>query len=106
MRSSSSARYDVRVMNTSTRPDQPETRQIAPDLPTSLSTIRKAVEDSARDRVDTEPVRQALRYVYKHVDKGPMLCKAWFDAQDIPNPAHRFEAVRQVENLIRISAGM
>mgnify|MGYP001043569268 CR=1 FL=1 len=71
-----------------------------------LDVIDKAVEDCTERDVEDEALLQAMLYVRKNVEKGPMLCAAFFKAIRIENQGLRQEQVREVVNMIKLWAGV
>lgn len=76
------------------------------ELRSILDVIDKAVEDCAERDVEDETLLQAMLYVRKNVEKGPMLCAAFFKAVRNENQGFRQEGVRDVANMIKLWAGL
>jgi len=76
------------------------------DLRTILGVIDKAVEDCMARDVEDEGLHQAMLYIRKNVEKGPMLCEAFFKALKIKNQNLRHQRLQEVGNMIRMWAGV
>lgn len=76
------------------------------ELHSILDVIEKAIEDCAERDVEDEALLQAMLYVRKNVEKGPMLCVAFFKAIRIQNQGLRQERLQEVGNMIRLWAGV
>jgi len=75
-------------------------------LRTILGVIDNAVNDCQNRDVEDESLHQAMLYVRKNVEKGPMLCEAFFKALRIENQNLRQHRLQEVGNMIRAWAGM
>jgi hypothetical protein len=76
------------------------------ELRAVLDVIRMAVADCMDRDVEDEPLLNAMLYVRKNVEKGPMLCAAFFKAIRIQNQVLRYDEVCNVEQMIRLWAGV
>lgn len=79
---------------------------ILDELHSILDVIDKAVEDCTERDVEGEDLHQAILYVRKNVEKGPMLCEAFFKALKIENQSLRQERLNEVGSMIRMWAGV
>ncbi len=79
---------------------------IMDELHSILDVIDKAVDDCMDRDVEGEDLHQAMLYVRKNVEKGPMLCVAFFKALKIENQSLRQERLQEVGNRIRMWAGV
>jgi hypothetical protein len=64
-----------------------------------------AAECMSRD-VEDEALLNAMLFIRKNIEKGPMLCAAFFKAIRIENQALRYREVGKVEDMIRQWAGV
>jgi hypothetical protein len=76
------------------------------ELQAVLDVIQNAVADCMDRDVEDEALLNAMLYVRKNVEKGPMLCAAFFKAIRIQNQALRYDEVSNVEQMIRLWAGV
>lgn len=79
---------------------------ILDELRSILGVIDKAIDDCMDRDVEDEDLHQAMLYVRKNVEKGPMLCVAFFKALKIENQSLRQERLQEVGNMIKIWAGV
>ena len=76
------------------------------ELAKVLATINDAAENCADQDVESEELLAAMLYVRKNIDKGPMLCAAFFKGLRISNQGLRQIEVKRVAVMIRTWAGM
>jgi len=79
---------------------------ILDELRSILDVIDKAIDDCMERDVEDEDLHRAMLYVRKNVEKGPMLCVAFFKALKIENQCFRQERLQEVGNMIRLWAGV
>ncbi len=79
---------------------------ILDELRSVLSVVDQAVEDCMDRDVEDEELHRAMLYVRKNVEKGPMLCEAFFKAIRIKNQSLRQEQLKNVGKMIRTWAGL
>ena len=71
-----------------------------------LGVIEQAVTNCSTRDVEDEALLNAMLYVRKNVEKGPMLCAAFFKAIRIENQGLRYTEACKVEYMIRMWAGV
>ena len=71
-----------------------------------LNVIAQAATHCANHDVEDEALLNAMLYIRKNVEKGPMLCTTFFRALRIENQGLRYSAVCKAEHLIRQWAGV
>jgi|GEM_PF-224465 len=76
------------------------------ELRAVLDVIAQAVTHCASRDVEDEALLNAMLYVRKNIEKGPMLCRAFFKAIRIENQGLRYSQVSKVEYQIRMWAGV
>jgi hypothetical protein len=76
------------------------------ELSKILNVIERAVQDCMERDVEDEALLNAMLYVRKNIEKGPMLCAAFFKAIRIENQGLRYTETRKVELMIRSWAGV
>ena len=76
------------------------------ELNVQLDIIALAGRDCTNRDVEDEALLNAMLYVRKNVEKGPMLCAAFFKAVRIENQGLRLTEVQKVERIIRQWAGI
>ena len=76
------------------------------ELNVQLDIIALAVRDCTNRDVEDEALLNAMLYVRKNVEKGPMLCAAFFKAVRIENQGLRLTEVKKVERIIQQWAGI
>jgi len=79
---------------------------ILDELRSILEVIDKAIDECMDRDVEDEDLHQAMLYVRKNVEKGPMLCVAFFKALKIENQCLRQERLQEVGNMVRLWAGV
>ena len=79
---------------------------ILDELHSILDVIDRAVEDCTERDVEDEELHRAMLYIRKNVEKGPMLCVAFFKALKIENQGLRQERLNEVGSMIRMWAGV
>ena len=79
---------------------------ILDELRSILGVIDKAIDDCMDRDVEDEDLHQAMLYVRKNVEKGPMLCVAFFKALKIENQSLRQERLQEVGNMIKMWTGV
>jgi len=79
---------------------------ILDELHAILDVIDKAIDECMDRDVEDEDLHRAMLYVRKNVEKGPMLCVAFFKALKIENQSLRQERLLEVGNMIRMWAGV
>ena len=70
-----------------------------------LDVIATAVTQSLDRDVEDEALLNAMLYIRKNVEKGPLLCAAFFKALRIENQGLRYDKLCKVEYMIRTWAG-
>ena len=76
------------------------------ELHSILDVIDKAVEECRERDVEDEDLHQAMLYVRKHVEKGPMLCVAFFKALKIENQGLRHQQLQKVSEMTKSWSGV
>jgi hypothetical protein len=76
------------------------------ELEAVLNVIAQAVTHCANRDVEDEALLNAMLYIRKNVEKGPMLCTAFFKAIRIENQGLRQAESCKAEYLIRQWAGV
>ena len=76
------------------------------ELNAVLDVIAQAVTHCAQRDVEDEALHRAMLYIRKNVEKGPMLCAAFFRALRIENQGLRYTETCKVEYMIRQWAGL
>lgn len=76
------------------------------ELNVMLEVIEQAVTNCSTRDVEDEALLNAMLYVRKNVEKGPMLCAAFFKAIRIENQGMRYTEACKVEYMIRMWAGV
>lgn len=79
---------------------------VTDELNRALDAITLAATNCGVRDVEDEALLSAMLYVRKNVEKGPMLCAAFFKAIRIENQGLRYIEVCKVEHQIRQWAGM
>ena len=78
---------------------------IQDELRKVLDVIAHAVTHCADRDVEDEALLNAMLYIRKNVEKGPMLCTAFFRAIRIENQGLRYKEACKAEHMIRQWAG-
>lgn len=76
------------------------------ELNAVLNTIQDAVINTKERDVETEELHRAMLYVRKHVEKGPLICEAWFKAMRIQDQDARQLRLVEIYKMVRIWAGV
>jgi hypothetical protein len=79
---------------------------VTDELHTILDVISLAVSECTERDVEDEKLHQAMLYIRKNVEKGPLLCGAFFKAIRIENQGLRSAEANKVEQMIREWAGV
>jgi hypothetical protein len=75
------------------------------ELSSILGIIDMAANKCREKDVEDEALLNAMLYVRKNVEKGPMLCAAFFKALRIQDQNLRYNEVNRVNLMIRTWAG-
>lgn len=76
------------------------------ELRATLSVIDKAVDECMDRDVEDEELHQAMLYVRQNVEKGAMLCSAFFKALKIQDQVSRQVELQRVVQLIWAWSGL
>jgi len=79
---------------------------VSDELQAVLDVIHRAVQNCTEHDVEDEALLNAMLYIRKNVEKGPMLCAAFFKAIRIQTQTLRYSETCKVEQMIRIWAGV
>ena len=70
------------------------------ELGENLTVIESAISECTERDVEDEALLNAMLYVRKNIEKGPMLCEAFFKAIRIENPSLRQQELERVGRMI------
>lgn len=79
---------------------------IVDELRQVLDLVDSAAEDCADRDVEDEEFLAAMLYVHKNIEKGPMLCEAFFKGLRCQDQVLRRAETRRVAKMIRGWAGL